>query len=98
MSASRGLAAILKPSLADTVTDAEVAIGGEAESRMSLVNPMRTYEAVHSPAADLQRHLQAQFLADDVAIEVKKYPPALTIAGTVLFCSACWYGIFHLFS
>lgn len=97
MSANRGATALLKPSVADMIIGAEVADTSEAENRMSLVNPAHSYEAVQSPAADLQRQLTAKFSTEYDAIEIRKYPPALTIGGTVLFCSACWYGIFQLF-
>lgn len=97
MSANRGLAALLKPSVSDTFIGAEVADGSEAENRMSLVNSTHTYEAVHSPAAVLQRQLQAQFGGEHDTAEIRKYPPALTITGTVLFCAACWYGVFQVF-
>lgn len=95
MSATR--AAILKPSGENTITGAETAGVGpvQAETHVALVNPAQSYGTVASPAVDLQRRLRDQL---DAASEpdLRKYPPAVTIAGVVLFCSAFWYGVYSL--
>ena len=88
-------AAILKPSDENTVPEAESVGVAQTETHVALVNSAQSYATVASPAVDLQQRLRHQL---DRASEsdLKKYPPAVTIAGVVLFCSAFWYGVYSL--
>ncbi len=96
MQSARRLAAVLTPSPHDSLPEANGTATSEIESRMSLVHPDMVYADVRSPAMTLQEHLAQQLSAESDSIEVRKYPPALVIAGTLVFCSAFWLMVLKL--